>query len=85
MADLTLTAEDREIIRAALLAERAAGVASPLIPADVDLDGDGTADSFGLDENDEVVIVSGARLADTVYESDGDDVGFINLSGYKVT
>ena len=75
MADLSLTDEDREVIRAALLAERAAGVAVPLLPADVDVDGDGIVDSFGLDENDEVVVVSGVALEHTVYVSEGDDVG----------
>lgn len=74
MADLTLTDEDREVMRAALLAERASGVAHPLIPADVDLDGDGTCDSFGLDENDEVVVVPGVPIADTVFLSLGEDV-----------
>jgi len=73
VADLTLTDEDREAMRAALLAERAAGVAVPLIPADVDVDGDGIVDSFGLDENDEVIVVSGVALEHTVYVSEGDD------------
>lgn len=61
-------------MRAALLAERRRGVARPLIPADVDLDGDGVCDSFGLDENDEVVIVSGVPLEETTYLSLGEDV-----------
>lgn len=73
MADLTLADEDREVIRSILLAERERGIAVPLLPADVDLDGDGTVDSFGLDENDEVVIVSGVALEHTVYVSEGDD------------
>ncbi len=75
MADLTLTDEDRAVVRAALLAEREAGVAVPLLPIDVDVDGDGIVDSFGLDENDEVVVVSGVALEHTVYVSEGDDVG----------
>ena len=74
MSDLTLTDEDREVIGAALLAEREAGVAAPLLPADVDVNGDGTVDSFGLDENDEVVVVSGVALEHTLYVSEGDDV-----------
>lgn len=73
MADMTLTDEDRAVIRAALLAERERGVAVPLLPADVDLDGDGTADAFGLDENDEVVVVSGVALEHTMFEADGED------------
>lgn len=66
-------AEDREQIKAILLQYRADGVAAPLLPLDVDLDGDGKTDAFGLDENDEVVLVSGADLEHTVYVSDGDD------------
>ena len=73
MADLTLSDEDRAVIRAALLAERESGVAVPLLPADVDVNGDGIVDSFGLDENDEVVVVSGVALEHTLYVSDGDD------------
>lgn len=74
MADLQLTDEDRVAIRAVLIAERERGVAVPLLPADVDTDGDGIVDSFGLDENDEVVIVSGVALEHTIYVSEGDDV-----------
>jgi hypothetical protein len=72
MADLTLTRKDRKAIRAMLLAERANGVAVPLLPADVDMDGDGIVDSFGLDEHDEVVIVSGVALEHTLFESVGE-------------
>lgn len=75
MANLTLTRKDRREIRRALLAERAAGTPVPLLPADVDIDGDGICDAFGLDENDEVVIVSGVALEHTVYVSAGDDIG----------
>lgn len=73
MADLSLTPEDREAIRAILLAEREAGVATPLLPADVDVDGDGIVDSFGLDADDNVVIVPGVDLEHTLYVSEGDD------------
>lgn len=75
MADLALTDEDRAVIRASLLAEREAGMPVPLLPMDVDVDGDGIVDSFGLDENDEVVVVSGVALEHTLYVSEGDDVG----------
>lgn len=75
MADLTLTDEDREAVRQILLAERARGVPHPLLPVDVDIDGDGVADAFGLDEDAQVVVVSGVQLAQTVYVSDGDDIG----------
>lgn|GEM_PF-3559312 len=71
-ADLTLTRKDRKAIRKVLLAERAAGVATPLLPADVDLDGDGIVDSFGLDEHDEVIVVSGVALEQTLFESVGE-------------
>lgn len=69
-----LLAEDLAEIKAILLQHRADGAAAPLLPLDVDLDGDGKTDAFGLDENDEVVVVSGVNLEHTVYRSDGDDV-----------
>ena len=74
MADVTMTREDRDAIKQVLLMYRAEGNPNPLLPADVDLDGDGIVDSFGLDENDEVVVVRGRKLDETVYVSDGDDV-----------
>lgn len=75
MADLNLTRRDRNAVRKILRAERAAGVPVPLLPLDVDIDGDGICDAFGLDENDQVVIVSGITLEHTVYVSEGDDIG----------
>lgn len=74
MADVSLTRADVKAIKEILLQYRAEGTPNPLLPCDVDLDGDGIVDSFGLDENDEVVVVRGQRLEDTVYESEGDDV-----------
>ena len=74
MADVTLTAEDRDAIKQVLLMYRAGGNPNPLLPADVDLDGDGIVDSFGLDENDEVIVVRGQKLEETVYVSEGDDI-----------
>ena len=76
MADLTLSVEDRDAIKAVLLMYRASGDPNPLLPADVDLDGDGIVDSFGLDLNDEVIVVRGAEIKNTVYVSDGDDKDF---------
>lgn len=73
MADVTLTAEDRDAIKAVLIMYRDGGNPNPLLPADVDLDGDGIVDSFGLDENDEVIVVRGQKLEETVYVSEGDD------------
>lgn len=74
MADLSTSEEDVTTIRDILLQWKAEGVENPLLPADVDIDGDGIVDSFGLDENDNVIIVSGAKLEDTVYVSEGDDI-----------
>lgn len=66
--------EDRETIRESLLARKAEGVERPLIPLNVDIDGDGICDAFGLNALGALVLVSGASLADTVWESDGDDI-----------
>lgn len=74
MADTSLTPEDEAAIKSILLQHKAEGNANPLLPADVDIDGDGIADAFGLDANENVVVVSGAKLEDTVYVSDGDDI-----------
>lgn len=67
--------EDRQQLHAALLAWKAEGVERPLIPMDHDVNGDGVFDSFGLDENDQLIIVTDAALDDTVYKADGDDEG----------
>lgn len=72
MADPVLTDEDRDAIRDALLNWRLQGVANPLLPSDVDEDGDGIVDSWGLDEHDQVVFVRSRPLDDTVFQSDGD-------------
>ena len=68
-----LNPEDYSAIKGILLSYREEGVADPLLPADVDLNADGLADSWALDENDEVVIRYGTKLEETVYVSDGDD------------
>lgn len=73
MAEMTLTAEDRQVLKGILDAEVAAG-RKALIPLDVDIDGDGIVDAWGLDEHGEVVLISGVTLTSTVYESDGDDI-----------
>lgn len=73
MADMTLADEDRAEIKAILTHWRESGVENPLLPADVDLDGDGIVDSFGLDADGEVIVVSG-NIADTVYAAEGEDV-----------
>lgn len=69
-----LSPEDRENLRTSLRAWQAEGVKRPLIPMDVDLDGDGIADSWGLDSFGELVVVSGVDLGETVYESDGSGI-----------
>lgn len=74
MAEITTSVEDLIVIKGILLQYREEGVENPLLPLNVDIDGDGIVDSYGLDENDEVILVSGAKLEDTVYVSDGDDV-----------
>lgn len=74
MANLETTEEDTTAIREILLGWKAEGNENPLLPADVDIDGDGIVDSFGLDENDNVIVVPGVKLEETVYVSDGDDV-----------
>lgn len=73
MSKLEVSTEDRLAIRDILLQYKAEGVEKPLLPMDVDLDGDGIVDAYGLDDNDNVIFVTGASLSDTVYVSDGDD------------
>ena len=48
-AEPELTPEDREAIRAILTNWKAEGVENPLVPMDVDVDGDGIVDAWGLD------------------------------------
>ena len=70
----TLPRADREALRAILTAQREDGVERPLLPLNVDIDGDGIVDAFGLDDAGKLVLVSGVDLADTCYVSDNDDV-----------
>lgn len=79
MAQLTTSPEDLIAIKEILHAWRAEGTVNPLLPLDVDIDGDGIVDAYGLDANGEVVLVSGAKLEETVYVSDDD--GIHNESG----
>ena len=69
-----LNREDYAAIKQILLQWKSEGVVNPLLPSDVDTDGDGVVDSYGLDVNDNVILVRGANLDDTVYVSEGDDV-----------
>lgn len=75
MANLDLTDEDRAEIKSILIKWREEGNQNPVLPADVDLDGDGIVDGFGLGDDDEVVIVSGVSLSGTVYQSDTEEGG----------
>lgn len=68
------TKEDREVILNFLNQQKAEGNPNPLMAMDVDFDGDGVADAFGLGENGELVVVPGVKLEDTTYESLGDDI-----------
>lgn len=72
MLKLDLDEETAAVLRDALLAWRAEGVADPTIPID-DVTGDGIADAWALDENDDVVLRPGVAYADTVAESTGKD------------
>lgn len=67
-----LSAEDEAEIKNILNTWKNEGNENPLLPMDVDIDGDGLVDSFGLDAEGNVIVVLG-KLEDTVYESDGDD------------
>lgn len=75
MAEVQVSEEDAEAIKAILVSWKESGVENPLLPMDVDVNGDGIADSFGLDADGNVIVVAGAKLEDTVYVSDGDDIG----------
>ena len=46
------------------------GVERPLIPLADDVTGDGIFDAWGLDENNELTIVPGVPLAETVYTTE---------------
>ncbi|QGZ16729.1 hypothetical protein PBI_DEWDROP_82 [Microbacterium phage Dewdrop] len=70
----SLPEEDREGLLKALLQWRAEGNPNPLIPADHDVDGDGTADAFGLNAFGQLTVYFGVKLSETVTESDGGGV-----------
>ncbi|UVK61360.1 hypothetical protein SEA_GINGERBUG_25 [Microbacterium phage Gingerbug] len=74
MTNDMLTDEDEAVIRGILEAQRQEGATRPLLPLDVDLDGDGITDAWGLGDDGQVVLVSGVSLTDTCYVSDGDDI-----------
>lgn len=63
--------EDQAQLLACLRQWKAEGQTNPLIPCDVDVDGDGTAEAYGLGPFGDLVYVTGITLGDTVYEADG--------------
>lgn len=71
MVEVTVSAEDLEVIKSILIQYKQEGNTNPLLPMDVDVNGDGIVDSFGLDADDNVIVVPGVKLEDTVYESTG--------------
>lgn len=71
MVEVTVSAEDLEVIKSILIQYKQEGKANPLLPMEVDVNGDGIVDSFGLDADDNVIVVPGVKLEDTVYESTG--------------
>ena len=68
-----LTEADRDALREILESQREAGAVRPLLPLDVDVDGDGIVDAWGLGEDGQVALISGVSLTDTCYLSEGDD------------
>ena len=73
MADPKLSPEDEAAIRQILTNWRDEdGTENPLLPMEVDVDGDGIVDSWGLDDQGEVIFVPGCPLAETVFHADGD-------------
>lgn len=71
MVEVTVSAEDLEVIKSILIQYKQEGNANPLLPMEVDVNGDGIVDSFGLDANENVIVVPGVKLENTVYESTG--------------
>lgn len=71
-----LTEDDRTALTTALkgMKESDPRPAQIVIPMDVDLDGDGKVDGWGLDDDNNLIFVSGVDVADTGYESDGHDI-----------
>lgn len=68
---MELTEQDRGVLKTALLQYKADGVENPMIPLNVDIDGDGINDAFALDDRDELILVSEVHLDNTVYAADG--------------
>lgn len=71
VTDEDLPREDQAQLLACLVQWKADGQKNPLIPCDVDVDGDGIVDAYGLGPFGDLVYVTGATVKDTVYEADG--------------
>lgn len=68
-----LSPDQKIELRDVLISQRTSEIPNPVLPAFDDFDGDGTPDFFGLNDSDELVVISGATLEDSLYESTGDD------------
>lgn len=73
VTDADLSRADQAQLKASLVRWKIDGQDNPLIPCDVDVDGDGTADAYGL-VNDVLVYITGVTIGTTVYEADGSGV-----------
>ena len=73
MASFEISDEDREFIRELLVRQQQAGVESPMLPLNVDVDGDGIVDAFALDADGNVTLVSNVPLDATMYEATGEE------------
>lgn len=71
MLENTTADEALEAIRLSLIQWKESGHPNPIIPVYQDLDGDGIADFYGLDDNDQVITISGATIDDSVSVSSG--------------
>ncbi|QWY83815.1 hypothetical protein SEA_PERMAG_27 [Microbacterium phage PermaG] len=76
VTEADLPEADREQLLLCLKRWKAEGQTNPMIPCDIDVDGDGTTDAYALGPFGDLVYVRGALIGDTVYESTGD--GFEN-------
>jgi hypothetical protein len=63
--------EDKVTLTHALQGWKDDGVANPMIPLDMDVDGDGFADAFGLDDAGNLILLSTVPIVDTVSVSLG--------------
>ncbi|QWY84467.1 hypothetical protein SEA_QUADZERO_22 [Microbacterium phage QuadZero] len=63
--------EDQVQLLACLKQWKAEGQVNPMIPCDIDADGDGTTDAFGLGPFGDLVFVTQVPVKNTVYEADG--------------